>query len=66
MKLLQNRNGNIIQLLRYQKMTRIWNPLPPCLHLVDIGKPPVPQTFKTLHQPPPTPYKKSLLNDFIV
>ena len=54
-----------IQLLCYHKVTTIWTPLP-LVCTFTILKTPLLRTFKTLHQPPPTPYKNSKLCDFII
>ena len=53
-----------IQLLRYQKMPKIWNSLPPCSHMFSFGSPLPPTNVQNLTSahppalPPPTNWSK--------
>ena len=57
--------GGDIQLLRYDKMIKIWTPSPLVCTYSILVDPPFPQTFKTLPQPShittttPHKYKKN-------
>ena len=45
-----------IQLLRYHKMTKIWTPLPPCLHFCNPHSANV-HKFSSPHLHSPTPHE---------